>query len=102
MPSTADRLEFAPPRDKGSLRAFVLALLVHILLIAALTWGVNWKRTDDAAPFEAELWSGIPQQAAPKAEPNVGKPRPAASTPTELENQREEGKREEESRRQKR
>ena len=66
MPSTADRLEFTPPRDKGSPRAFGLALLVHVLLIAALTWGVNWKRTDDTASFEAELWSDVPQQAAPK------------------------------------
>lgn len=65
MQSIANRLEFAPPRDKGSLRAFGLALLVHILLIAALTWGVNWKRSDDAASFEAELWSGAVQPAAP-------------------------------------
>ena len=65
MENIANRLEFAPPRDKGSLRAFGLALLVHILLIAALTWGVNWKRSDDAASFEAELWSGAVQPAAP-------------------------------------
>ena len=66
MPSATDRLEFAPPRARGSLRAFALAVLVHILLIAALTWGVNWKRSDEAASFEAELWSSLPQQAAPK------------------------------------
>ena len=65
MENIANRLEFAPPRDKGSLRAFGLALLVHVLLIAALTWGVNWKRSDDAASFEAELWSGAVQPAAP-------------------------------------
>lgn len=68
MPSIADRLEFAPPPNKGSLRALGLALLVHVLLIAALTWGVSWKSNDDAAaPFEAELWSGVPQPAAPAA-----------------------------------
>lgn len=66
MPSAADRLEFGPPRDAGSLRAFGLALLVHALLIAALTWGINWKRSDRAVSFEAELWSSVSQQAAPK------------------------------------
>ncbi|MHB1200437.1 MAG: cell envelope integrity protein TolA [Polaromonas sp.] len=66
MPSAADRLDFGPPRDAGSLRAFGLALLVHALLIAALTWGINWKRGDRAVSFEAELWSSVPQQAAPK------------------------------------
>jgi hypothetical protein len=53
MPSATDRLDFGPPRDAGSLRAFGLALLVHVLLIAALTWGVNWKRSDQTVSFEA-------------------------------------------------
>ena len=66
MPSAADRLDFGPPRDPGSLRAYGLALLVHALLIAALTWGINWKSSDRAASFEAELWSSVPQEAAPK------------------------------------
>jgi len=66
MPSTADRIEFGPPRDAGSLRAYGLALLVHALLIAALTWGVNWKRSDQTVSFEAELWSSVPREAAPK------------------------------------
>ncbi len=66
MPSAADRLEFGPPRDAGSLRAFVLALLVHALLIAALTCGINCKRSDRAVSFEAELWSSVPREAAPK------------------------------------
>ena len=66
MPSTADRLEFGPRPDAGALRAFGLALLVHMLLIGALTWGVNWKRSDPALSFEAELWSSVPQEAAPR------------------------------------
>ena len=66
MPSAADRIDFGPPRDAGSVRAFGLALLVHALLIAALTWGVNWKRSDRSAAFEAELWSSVPQEAAPR------------------------------------
>ena len=66
MPSATDRTEFAPPRPKRSWGSFVLAVLVHLVLIAALTWGVNWKSTDQTASFEAELWSATPQLAAPK------------------------------------
>lgn len=77
MPSAFDRIDLAPPRDAGSVRAFGLALLVHALLIAALTWGVNWKRTDKSVSFEAELWSGVPQEAAPKlVEPPPPPPAP--------------------------
>jgi len=66
MPSTADRIDLGPPRDTGAISSFGLALLVHAALIAALTWGVNWKRSDRSVAFEAELWSNTPQEAAPK------------------------------------
>lgn len=69
MPSASDRIDFGPPRDAGSIRAFGLALLAHILLIIALTWGVNWKHTDEAASFSAELWTNVPPQAAQVVEP---------------------------------
>ena len=65
MPSAADRIDFGPPRDAGAVRAFGLALLAHGLLIAALTWGVNWKRSDRSVAFEAELWSSVAQESAP-------------------------------------
>ena len=66
MPSASDRIVFGPPRNAGAVRSFGLALLVHALLIAALTWGVNWKRSDPSVAFEAEIWSAMPQQEAPK------------------------------------
>jgi colicin import membrane protein len=66
MNATANRLEFAPPPTPGFLRAFVLAVIAHTLLVAALTWGVNWKREAVTVTAEAELWSAVPQQAAPK------------------------------------
>lgn len=78
MPSAADRLEFGPPRTAGSLRAFGLALLAHLLLVGALTWGVHWKRSDQAVSFEAEIWSSVPQEAAPKL---VEAPPPAPPPP---------------------
>ena len=83
MPSAADRLEFGPPRDSGSVRAFGLALLAHLLLMGALTWGINWKRTDKAASFEAEIWSSVPEAAAPKLieAPAAPPPPPARPAP---------------------
>ena len=71
-------IEFGPPPEKRSMRAFMLAILAHLLLLGALTWGVNWQRTDKASSFEAELWSSVVQQAAPRA---VEPPPPPAPTP---------------------
>jgi colicin import membrane protein len=82
MPSAADRLEFAPHRDPGAVRAYSLALLVHLLLALALTWGVNWKRSSPDTSFEAELWSSLPQEAAPKpVEAPPPPPAPLAPAP---------------------
>ena len=76
-------IEFGPPREKRSMRAFALAILAHLLLLGALTWGVNWKRSDQASSFEAELWSAVPQQAAPRAvEPPPPPPAPSPQAPT--------------------
>ena len=66
MPSRTDRIEFSPPQEPGNLRAFGLALLIHALLIAALTWGVNWKSADKSVTYDAEIWSNIAQQVAPR------------------------------------
>lgn len=65
MHAGADRLEFAPPATPGLLRAMVLALLAHGLLLIALTWGVHWQRDVQVASYEAELWSAVPTEAAP-------------------------------------
>ena len=51
MQAASDRLDFAPPPPPGMVRAFVLAIAAHLLLMLALTWGVNWKRdTENMAP----------------------------------------------------
>jgi len=76
-------IEFGPPAEKRSMRAFALAILAHLLLLGALTWGVNWKRVDQASSFEAELWSAVSQQAAPRAvEPPPPPPAPTRPAPT--------------------
>ena len=82
---SAEGIEFGPPPEKRSPRAFALAILAHLLLLGALTWGVNWKRSDQTTSFEAELWSSVPQQAAPRAvepPPPPPAPTPPAPAPT--------------------
>ena len=65
MSLASDRPEFTPPTTSGRGRAIGLAVLAHAFLIAALTWGVSWKRESTNAPVQAELWSTTVQQAAP-------------------------------------
>ncbi len=77
MSLAADRPEFAPPPQRGTPRAVALALVAHVLLIAALTWGVHWKRDSENEAVEAELWSTTVQQAAPR----LSAPTPPAPAP---------------------
>jgi len=81
MPLVAERPEFAPPPQRGTPSAVLLALIAHALLIAALTWGVNWRREAEDDAVEAELWSSTVQQAAPRFTPPPV-PTPPAPAPT--------------------
>lgn len=69
-----------PPPEPGRGRAVALALLAHAVLLAALTWGVNWRHESDTAAVEAELWSAVARQAAPPPLPPPA-PAPAAEPP---------------------
>jgi colicin import membrane protein len=71
---------YAVPRSGGNGRAIVLAVLMHALLAAVLFFGVRWQSSEPAV-IQAELWSAIPQTAAPKPTevpppPKVEAPRP--------------------------
>ena len=81
MHSADDRSGLAPRAEPGALRAFGLAMLVHLLLLIALTWGVSWKSKDLTLSFEAELWSALPQEAAPPLEAPPTPPEPVAPPP---------------------
>ena len=52
-----------------------MALVVHALLVLALSWGVAWQQTQQAAAFDVDLWSDIPIAAAPPPEP-AAEPKP--------------------------
>lgn len=80
MPASTERFEFAPPPQPGLVRAFVLAVIAHVLLMLALTWGIHWNRENENVSAEAELWSATPQQAAPKL---VEAPPPPPPPPVE-------------------
>jgi len=81
MHAGADRLEFAPPPTPGLLRAMGLAVLAHALLLVALTWGVAWKRDNQIISAEAELWSAVPQEAAPRLAEPPPEPEPPPPPP---------------------
>lgn len=84
MQVTADILNFKPPRPGRWGKPVALALVAHALLMAALTWGVHWKQDEPPVAFEAEIWSALPRDAAPRAvqppppppEPEPVKPEP--------------------------
>ena len=65
MQSTADRDELTPPRDRHWRGPLSLALIAHGLLMAALTWGIRWNTHQPQVAVQAELWSTLPQVAAP-------------------------------------
>jgi colicin import membrane protein len=82
MSLALDRPEFAPPPQRGTPRAVLLALVAHALLIAALTWGVRWRSDADEGAVDAELWSSTVQQAAPRlSAPQAPAPAPAPPPP---------------------
>jgi colicin import membrane protein len=75
------RDELMPRRLGGMGRGAALALLVHVGLIIAIAFSVNWRRSADAG-VEAELWAAVPQVAAP---PLVAPPQPAPQPTPKVE-----------------
>ena len=84
MTATPAYLEFAPPPPPGTGRSLGLALLVHFLLMVALTAGIQWKQ-DNSLSVEAELWAAIPMAAAPKLVEVEPPPPPAPPPPAPKE-----------------
>jgi colicin import membrane protein len=70
-----------PQKPGGMGRGAMIALAVHVLLIAALAFGVSWRASEPEG-MSAELWSATPQAAAPRAvEPPPAPPAPPAPPP---------------------
>jgi colicin import membrane protein len=76
--------EFAPPPIRGFGRAFAFALLMHLLLLAALTWGVQWKTKTTAQSNSADLTGEVILEAGPAdAAPPPPPPPPETIQPSE-------------------
>ena len=70
--------EFAPPPEPARGRSFALAAAAHVLLFVGLGLVTRWSTQPTVVSAEAELWSAVPQQAAPKlVEPEPAPPEPA-------------------------
>ncbi|WP_299511219.1 cell envelope integrity protein TolA [uncultured Limnohabitans sp.] len=72
----APHLEFAPPAQPGMGRAWVVAGAVHLLLFLALGLATAWKTQPQTLQAEAELWSAVPQAAAPRLQEPTPEPTP--------------------------
>lgn len=81
MTAQQSYLEFAPPPTPGLLRGVLLALVAHGVLLAILAAGVHWQREAPIVTAEAELWSALPQEAAPPALPPAPEPEPEPPQP---------------------
>ncbi|KKW67398.1 hypothetical protein AAV94_11205 [Lampropedia cohaerens] len=64
--SSPSQVPLTPPPQRMPLRAVAWAVLVHVGLIAAFMIGASFKRPTETL-VAAELWSALPQQAAPAA-----------------------------------
>jgi colicin import membrane protein len=69
-------LEFAPPEPPGMGRAWLVAVVAHALLFLALGLATAWKTQPQTLQAEAELWSAVPQAAAPRLQEPLPKPEP--------------------------
>lgn len=70
-----DATVWRPPRTERYGIGATLALLAHAALVAALAVGLQW-RIKSPPVFSAELWSAVPQVAAPAAAPAAPAPPP--------------------------
>jgi colicin import membrane protein len=67
-----------PPRERGTWRAFVFALVMHVLLGFFLYHGIQWQNSTPVGA-EAELWTDVPDVVTPRPPPPP--PVPVAPAP---------------------
>ncbi len=63
------------PPEPGKWKAFGLAFLVHLLLLAGLIIGLSWNN-QSPGPVQAELWTSLPAPNQPEPEPPTPQPEP--------------------------
>jgi colicin import membrane protein len=75
------QFDFSPQEENRQGLSFALAFLAHLLLLAALTWGISWNQEAILESSTAELWSSAPNLTAPEPEPVQPKEEPKAVAP---------------------
>ena len=78
--AAAERDIFAPQKLPGMRSGLALAIAAHVLLLIALAWSVHWKSSEPEGVV-AELWSAVPQTAAPRVEAPQPQPQPRPTPP---------------------
>ena len=71
---------YQPVKERGTMRSFLLALLMHLLLGIVLYYGVHWQSSTPVGA-EAELWEEIPDVAPAPAVRPVPQPVPVPTPP---------------------
>lgn len=66
---------YQTPQERGTLKCFLLALFMHVLLGMLLYYAVHWQSRTPAG-VEAELWDTIPDVAPPVIQSEPEKPQP--------------------------
>ena len=67
-----------PPQREDWGTGVTISIAAHLALIGALIWGVHWHSNPEPEGSSAELWSAVPEAAAP---PPVTAPTPPVETP---------------------
>lgn len=75
--STLLRSPLTPDPHMNWRRSLGWAVLTHVALVLALSWGITWKHDLVATSFEVEVVSDVIQESAPRAP----EPEPAAPPP---------------------
>jgi colicin import membrane protein len=81
----APRPDDRPPREEDWSTGVTISIVAHATLIGALVWGLHWRSSTVETPASAELWSAIPETAAPPPVETPPPPPPAPEPPPPVE-----------------
>jgi colicin import membrane protein len=65
MSALAPRPNDRPPNSEDWGTGVTISVIAHLSLIGALVWGLHWKSNTEVVAASAELWSAVPEAAAP-------------------------------------
>ena len=77
----APRPDDRPPEHEKWGTGVTISVVAHLSLVGALVWGLHWRSSPVEAVASAELWSAIPEIAAPPPVEAPPPPPPAPAPP---------------------